>query len=90
MEYLIEKSLALIVLLEKLLAESALLSRKVEHLTVVELAAELVGKHLGYSTAAATQLSAYTYYKIVVIIHRYISFCVIMFTLLLVPTSSVA
>ena len=51
-----EEAFLLVVLLEKLLAEAALLCGKVEQLLVVEIAPEVVGQALGYYESAAAEL----------------------------------
>ena len=65
-EYLVEESLSLVVLLEEFLTKSAFLSCKIKHLAVVKLAAKLVCKHLCHYSAAAAKLATYAYYQIVV------------------------
>ena len=61
MEERLEESLLLIVLLEEFLRESTLLGGKVQQLTVVTFATEILRQLLGDDMAAATYLATYVY-----------------------------
>ena len=57
----LEESLLLIVLLEEFLRESTLLGGKIQQLTVVTFATEILRQLLGDDMAAATYLATYVY-----------------------------
>ena len=59
----------LVVLLEILHAESALFSRYVEYLAVVETAFETLGKQLGDYTSSTAYLSSYVDDYLTVVVH---------------------
>ena len=61
MEERLEESLLLIVLLEEFLRESALLGGKIQQLTVVTFATEILRQLLGDDMAAATYLATHVY-----------------------------
>ena len=61
MEERLEESLLLIVLLEEFFRESTLLGGKVQQLTVVTFATEILRQLLGDDMAAASYLATYVY-----------------------------
>ena len=61
MEERLEESLLLIVLLEEFLRESTLLGGKIQQLTVVTFATEILRQLLGDDMAPATNLATHVY-----------------------------
>ena len=66
-----EKAFLLVVLLEELLAEAALLGCKVEQFLVVEVAPEVLGQLLGDDESAAAKLAPYVDYYLFVVHYLY-------------------
>ena len=72
MEQRAEESFLFVVLLEKLLAEAALLGCKIEQLLVVEVAPEVFGQPLGDDESAAAKLASYIDYYLFVFHNLYL------------------
>ena len=76
MEPTAEEAFLLVVLFEELLREATLLSRKVKQFLIIELATELLCKHLGDYPSATAYLSANVYNYIIHLVFEFLSLLV--------------